>query len=167
VQSPMAFVLFTRALPAWHGGHHLGGVGSALLRQRAATTLSHPDDAWELSPSWRDALSDQLAEPYFTELQQFVEAERRANTVLPSREDQFAAFAACDFERVRVVILGQDPYPTPGHAHGLAFSVLPTVQPLPGSLRNVRACAPRCYANHHAPEAPHALPPLAVCADLP
>ena len=56
---------------------------------------------------------------------------------LPPRDQVFAALNACAPSQVRVVILGQDPYPTPGHAHGLAFSVEPDVRPLPRSLNNI------------------------------
>lgn len=64
-------------------------------------------------------------------------AERRP--ILPPAPQIFAALAATPPAAVRVVILGQDPYPTPGHAHGLAFSVSPYVQPLPRSLGNIFA----------------------------
>jgi uracil-DNA glycosylase len=57
--------------------------------------------------------------------------------ILPAPDDVFNAFCLTPFGRVRVVILGQDPYPTPGHAHGLAFSVRPSVKSLPASLRNI------------------------------
>lgn len=57
--------------------------------------------------------------------------------VLPDSDAVFAAFGAVQPEAVRVVILGQDPYPTPGHAHGFAFSVEPDVMPLPRSLLNI------------------------------
>lgn len=57
--------------------------------------------------------------------------------VLPPKEQVFAALNVCSPDDVRVVILGQDPYPTPGHAHGLAFSVEPDVRPLPRSLSNI------------------------------
>lgn len=56
--------------------------------------------------------------------------------VLPPAEHRFAALERCQPEATRVVILGQDPYPTPGHAHGLAFSVTPET-PLPRSLKNI------------------------------
>ncbi|WP_158963994.1 uracil-DNA glycosylase [Chachezhania sediminis] len=59
--------------------------------------------------------------------------------ILPPRDQVFAALEAVAPGDVRVVILGQDPYPTPGHAHGLAFSVAPRVRPLPASLRNIFA----------------------------
>lgn len=57
--------------------------------------------------------------------------------VLPPSAQRFAALDACAPDQVRVVILGQDPYPTPGHANGLAFSVAPDVRPLPRSLNNI------------------------------
>ena len=60
-----------------------------------------------------------------------------ARPVLPPEERRFLALDLCPPEAVRVVILGQDPYPTPGHAMGLAFSVMPEVRPLPRSLQNV------------------------------
>ncbi|EOD32225.1 DNA-deoxyinosine glycosylase, partial [Emiliania huxleyi CCMP1516] len=75
--------------------------------------------------------SDQLQR-----LRTALSAERASADVLPRPEETFAAFEACAFDDVRVVILGQDPYPTPGHAMGLAFSVRPGVPP-PGSLRNI------------------------------
>ncbi|MEQ5870590.1 uracil-DNA glycosylase [Sagittula sp. NFXS13] len=56
--------------------------------------------------------------------------------ILPPANQRFAALDACSPEQTRVVILGQDPYPTPGHAHGFAFSVEPEI-PLPRSLNNV------------------------------
>ena len=57
--------------------------------------------------------------------------------ILPPRARIFAALAACPPDRVRVIVLGQDPYPTPGHPNGLAFSTAPDVTPLPASLRNI------------------------------
>lgn len=57
--------------------------------------------------------------------------------MLPPAHQVFAALDACPPESTRVVILGQDPYPTPGHAHGFAFSVEPDVRPLPRSLTNI------------------------------
>ncbi|MBO9472340.1 uracil-DNA glycosylase [Shimia sp. R10_1] len=57
--------------------------------------------------------------------------------ILPPSDQRFAALEALRPDQVRVVILGQDPYPTPGHAHGLAFSVEPDVRPLPRSLNNI------------------------------
>lgn len=62
---------------------------------------------------------------------------RDGRRILPPEAERFAALDLTPPERVRVVILGQDPYPTPGHAHGLAFSVAPGVSPLPRSLLNI------------------------------
>ncbi|WP_107496127.1 uracil-DNA glycosylase [Thalassobius sp. I31.1] len=77
--------------------------------------------------------------PFFTEklpaIEQSIAADSR--DILPPMHQRFAALEACGPEDVRVVILGQDPYPTPGHAHGLAFSAEPDVRPLPRSLNNI------------------------------
>ncbi len=79
--------------------------------------------------------------PFFADewpaLRARLEAETRQ--ILPPRQQVFAALEATPPERVRVVILGQDPYPTPGHAHGLAFSVDAKLRPLPRSLSNIFA----------------------------
>lgn len=77
--------------------------------------------------------------PFFTDdfptLQTALAAEQRP--VLPPSQEIFAALNRCAPQDVRVVILGQDPYPTPGHGHGFAFSVEPDVRPLPRSLGNI------------------------------
>jgi uracil-DNA glycosylase len=86
--------------------------------------------------AWLDAIGEEFAKPYFAELRKFVSAERKAATVLPTAPDVFNAFRYTPLDQVKVVILGQDPYPTPGHAHGLCFSVRPGIR-LPGSLRNI------------------------------
>jgi len=77
--------------------------------------------------------------PFFRRDWPAIEAALAAETrpVLPPAPMRFAALALTPPEAVRVVILGQDPYPTPGHAHGLAFSVEPEVHPLPRSLQNI------------------------------
>ena len=91
-----------------------------------------------LPPAWRDALHGETEQPYFRDLKAFLEREAAdGQEVFPRREDIFRALEATAPDRVRVVLLGQDPYPTPGHAHGLCFSVRPEVRPLPMSLRNV------------------------------
>lgn len=77
--------------------------------------------------------------PFFSahwpQVSQALDAETRP--VLPPAPQTFAALDACPPDNVRAVVLGQDPYPTPGHAHGLAFSVEPDVTPLPRSLKNI------------------------------
>ncbi|MEQ1508709.1 MAG: uracil-DNA glycosylase [Myxococcota bacterium] len=85
---------------------------------------------------WRAALSDVPAAPWFRELDAFVTAERASHEVFPAEDQVFAALAATPYDAVDLVVLGQDPYPTPGHAHGLCFSVQPGVRP-PGSLVNI------------------------------
>ncbi|MBU2020552.1 MAG: uracil-DNA glycosylase [Bacteroidetes bacterium] len=61
----------------------------------------------------------------------------RTEEIAPKFQDIFKAFELCSFDATRVVILGQDPYPTLGHAHGLSFSVPNDVEPLPKSLKNI------------------------------
>lgn len=88
---------------------------------------------------WAAALADVLASPGHAALTAFLDAEREAGVeVLPPRADIFAALELVPPEDVRVVIVGQDPYPTSGHAHGLAFSYRGD-GPLPRSLRNILA----------------------------
>lgn len=89
-----------------------------------------------LPESWRGVLGEELRKPYFTELTAFVEEERARGPVYPPREEVFAALAATPYDRVKVVILGQDPYHGEGQGHGLCFSVRPGVK-VPPSLRNI------------------------------
>ncbi|HVG43538.1 MAG TPA: uracil-DNA glycosylase, partial [Longimicrobium sp.] len=89
-----------------------------------------------LPRSWRPHLDPELEKPYFRALRELVDGERRAHTVYPPEDEVFAALELTPYERVKVMILGQDPYHGPGQAHGLAFSVRPGVTP-PPSLRNV------------------------------
>ncbi|MBB1243314.1 uracil-DNA glycosylase [Streptomyces durbertensis] len=89
-----------------------------------------------LPGSWQDVLGDELTKPYFKELTEFVEAERAAGPVFPPREEVFAALEATPFDRVKVLVLGQDPYHGEGQGHGLCFSVRPGVR-TPPSLRNI------------------------------
>ena len=92
--------------------------------------------AVRVEEGWREALADQWEAPYFGELARFVHDEYRNGTVYPPASQVFAAFDACPFEDVRVVILGQDPYHGPGQANGLCFSVNPGVR-MPPSLVNI------------------------------
>ncbi len=90
----------------------------------------------KLPGDWQARLKNFLAADELTRLAQFVETAYATEEVLPPREQLFTALELCSFEATRVVILGQDPYPTPGHAHGLAFSVQPPTLP-PPSLKNI------------------------------
>jgi len=85
--------------------------------------------------SWKPFLKSEFEKPYFKELSTFLHAAYEKTTVYPPKPKVFRAFTT-DLNQVRVVILGQDPYHTPGAAHGLAFSV-PTDQPIPPSLKNI------------------------------
>lgn len=85
---------------------------------------------------WPGALASELTKPYWAELRAFIRAERERGEVYPSKEKMFAAFHLTPFDDVKVVVLGQDPYPNPGQAMGLSFSVPAGVQ-LPVSLRNI------------------------------
>jgi uracil-DNA glycosylase len=89
-----------------------------------------------LPADWQEALAGEFGKPYFKKLEEFVAAERREHTVFPPDEDLFAAFRLTPYGRVKVVLLGQDPYHDDGQAHGLAFSVRPGVKP-PPSLANI------------------------------
>jgi uracil-DNA glycosylase len=94
---------------------------------RALTDLVHP--------SWGPALAPVTAQ--VAALGAFLRAERQAGRgYLPAGDQVLRAFAQ-PMDEVRVLIVGQDPYPTPGHAVGLAFSVPPSVHPLPRSLQNI------------------------------
>lgn len=91
-----------------------------------------------IPPSWRSLLSAETRKPYYRALDAFLEKELAGGqTILPAHKDIFNALASTSYDQVRVLLVGQDPYPTPGHAHGLCFSAQPTVRPLPPSLRNV------------------------------
>lgn len=89
-----------------------------------------------IHPSWLQVLQPQFQAPYFAQLKQFLVAERQQYICYPKGSDIFAAFDHTPFDKVKVVILGQDPYHEPGQAHGLCFSV-PQGVPVPPSLVNI------------------------------
>lgn len=89
-----------------------------------------------IDPSWQQHLQQEFDKPYFKELTDFVRAEYAQHTVYPAGRNIFSAFDLCPFDRVKVVIIGQDPYHEPGQAHGLCFSVQDGT-PFPPSLRNI------------------------------
>lgn len=93
----------------------------------------------ELETGWKAILSNEFERPYFKALVQFLEEEKTKypTQIFPEHNEIFSAFSACPFDKVKVVILGQDPYPTRGHAHGLCFSVREDVKPFPKSLSNI------------------------------
>ncbi|MHB1163442.1 MAG: uracil-DNA glycosylase [Minisyncoccota bacterium] len=89
-----------------------------------------------MDPSWKKRLAAEFEKPYFIELTAFVKNEYANESVYPAPKHIFRAFDLCPFEKVKVVILGQDPYHGPGQANGLAFAV-DNNQRLPPSLQNV------------------------------
>lgn len=99
--------------------------------------MSRPVWTDQVSPDWLDALRP--AAPALAQAEAFCDAEEAAGrTFLPERPRVLRAFSR-PLADVRVLVVGQDPYPTPGHPVGLAFSVAPDVRPVPRSLRNVYA----------------------------
>lgn len=91
----------------------------------------------ELVPkSWLPFLAEEFDKEYFKKLESFIERELQDETVYPPKEQIFEALRLCPFERVKIVIVGQDPYHGPDQAHGLAFSVQKGVK-LPPSLKNI------------------------------
>ena len=90
----------------------------------------------KIEESWKNQLQDEFEKPYFKQLTEFVRSEYASQQIFPPAKLIFNAFDQCPFDRVKVVILGQDPYHGPGQAHGLCFSVNDGVD-FPPSLRNI------------------------------
>ncbi|MCO5260786.1 MAG: uracil-DNA glycosylase [Crocinitomicaceae bacterium] len=92
-----------------------------------------------IEPSWKQLLQPEFEKDYFNQLVEFVKSEYalNKNAVFPPATSIFRAFDACPISRLKVVILGQDPYPTKGHANGLCFSINPDVRPFAKSLINI------------------------------
>lgn len=90
-----------------------------------------------MEPGWWEQLGEEFDAPYMHTLREYLKTRKAKKTVIfPHSRDWFHAFRLTPFDRVRVVILGQDPYHGPGQAHGLSFSVPPGVRP-PPSLQNI------------------------------
>ena len=91
-----------------------------------------------IDQTWLDAIGSEFDKSYMQDLAAFLNQEnQQGKNILPPADMRFNALKATTLNQIKVVILGQDPYPTQGHAHGLSFSVLPTVKPLPRSLNNI------------------------------
>ena len=90
----------------------------------------------QIEESWKQALMPEFSKDYFIRLTDFVRKEYHETTVYPPGKLIFNAFNLCPFDKVKVVIIGQDPYHGPGQAHGLCFSVNDGIQP-PPSLVNI------------------------------
>ena len=89
-----------------------------------------------METTWRPVLIAETEKPYWKPLQQFVKGERQKYTVFPPDKEIFATLHLTPYEKVSVLILGQDPYHEAGQAHGLCFSVRPDVA-IPPSLQNI------------------------------
>lgn len=101
-----------------------------MTQYRGATAMGLP-------PSWRAYLADEFEQPYMRQLMSFLTCEEQSGKqIFPRNSDIFSAFDSTPLERVKVVVLGQDPYHGAGQAHGLAFSVKAGVK-VPPSLRNI------------------------------
>lgn len=96
--------------------------------------------------SWKPFLNSEFNKPYFKELANFLHEQYDKKVIFPKKTQVFRAFTT-DLNKVTVVILGQDPYHTPGAAHGLAFSV-PDTQPIPPSLVNIYKEIDNEYGSH-------------------
>lgn len=89
-----------------------------------------------ISDSWKNILQTEFEKSYFKDLTEFVKSEYKNHTCYPQEKDIFAAFNACSFEDLKVVIIGQDPYHGKGQANGLCFSVKDGIKH-PPSLVNI------------------------------
>jgi uracil-DNA glycosylase len=90
----------------------------------------------KIGGGWKEKLAGEFGQAYFEELTRFVKEEYQKTTIYPHPKNIFRAFELCPFEKVKVVILGQDPYHGAGQANGLCFAVNPGVNP-PPSLQNI------------------------------
>ena len=90
----------------------------------------------KIDPTWKDALAPEFETPYWTSLTDFVREQYQAKKIYPPAKNIFRAFDLCPFDKVKVVIVGQDPYHGMGQANGLSFAVNDKV-PLPPSLKNI------------------------------
>ena len=90
-----------------------------------------------ITNDWLDALSDEFQKEYYRKLYQFVKEEYSKTVVYPPAEDIFNALHYTPLSKVKVLVLGQDPYHNENQAHGLSFSVLPSQPEIPPSLQNI------------------------------
>lgn len=90
----------------------------------------------KIAPDWKALLEEEFSKPYFEELTRFVKEEYATRRIYPRGSNIFRAFDKCPLDKLKVVIIGQDPYHGPGQAHGLCFSVNEGV-PHPPSLQNI------------------------------
>lgn len=86
--------------------------------------------------NWATFFQEEQTKPYYQDLMKFLDSEYTNKTIYPPRSELFSIFQECPYDKVKVVILGQDPYHQPNQAHGMAFSVCKGVK-IPPSLRNI------------------------------
>lgn len=98
--------------------------------------MSEQEADVKIEASWKEALKDEFGQDYFRQLRDFVKGEYQHAIVYPPPKNIFRAFDLCPFDKVEVVILGQDPYHGPKQANGLCFAVSEGVS-LPPSLQNI------------------------------
>lgn len=89
-----------------------------------------------INNSWQDILADEFQKPYYKDLREFLKEEYASQKIHPDMYHIFEALQITPYEKVKIVILGQDPYHGPNQAHGLSFSVQPGVK-VPPSLQNI------------------------------
>lgn len=99
--------------------------------------------------TWKEILSSEFSKQYYTYLSFFLKKERETKTIYPAASDVFNAFSLTPYEKVKVVILGQDPYHGENQANGLAFSVQKGT-PIPPSLRNIFQELDKDCNDHHS-----------------
>ncbi len=116
-------------------GNHLKFVFSSAIQRTSITQLIRKMNI-QIESGWQQVLEPEFSKPYFNELVNFVKSEYRQYTCYPKGKDIFAAFDNCPFNKLKVVIIGQDPYHGPGQANGLCFSVHDGI-PHPPSLINI------------------------------
>lgn len=90
----------------------------------------------KIAPDWKELLREEFEKPYFVQLTDFVREEYATHRIYPRGSNIFRAFDKCPLDKLKVVIIGQDPYHGPNQAHGLCFSVADGV-PHPPSLQNI------------------------------
>jgi uracil-DNA glycosylase len=93
-------------------------------------------DAGRIFMTWKEFIKEESSKDYYKKLIDFVFEDSKINTIYPEYKDLFNAFDLCPIDKVKVVILAQDPYINKGEAHGLAFSV-PDGKKIPPSLKNI------------------------------
>jgi uracil-DNA glycosylase len=111
--------------------------GAAGLVSRPTCELSEPGDLSGVAPDWLEVIEGLKAKPVWLNLTKHIQEAREKGPVYPEHNKVFTALRVTPLSSVRVVILGQDPYPSPGHGNGLAFSVEESVRPFPCYLRNI------------------------------